>query len=159
MVCSQLGLLVVEEAVVDVGPELSQYKGGGVEADIQRPVIGGVGEGALWCRVVEIRDACGGSGADDFADIEGLFAGVGTRNDGATEGVSCAFEEAAVAEGVVAGIFMRGYGNEEFDHVVFDGLIDGGVPEIAAKANAAGTELRNTVATIAITGEKRRDDR
>ena len=102
----------------------------------------GVAEGALAGGVVEAGEAGGGSGADDFAGVEDLVAGVGAGDDDAAEGVAGALEEAAVAEGVVAVVLVGDGGDDGFDEEVFAGLVDDRVPEVAAVGDAAGDRTR-----------------
>ena len=143
----------MEEGVVDVRPELFDYEGDGVDADVETPLVGGVAEGALADWVVEAGEAGGGAGADYFAGVEDLVAGVGAGDDDAAEGVAGALEEAAVAEGVVAVVLVGDGGDDGFDEEVFAGLVDDGVPEIAAVGYATGAELG---VRVAIRGRSRR---
>ncbi len=135
------GLGAVEEVMVDIGPELFDDEGGGIDTDVEAPLASGVTEGALGGGIVQIGDAGGGSGAEDFADVEDFFAGVGTCDDGATEGIAAALEEAAVAEGVVAVVLVGDGGDDGFDEEVFAGLVYDRVPEIAAVGDASAAEF------------------
>ena len=148
----------VEEGVVDVGPELLDDEGEGVDADVEAPLVGGVAEGALADGVVEAGKAGGGSGADDFAGVEDFVAGVGTGDDGAGESVAGALEEAAAAEGVVAVVLVGEGGADAFDEEVFAGLVDGCVPEVATVGDAAGTELGVGVAFEVVAGNGQGDE-
>ena len=80
----------MEQVVVDVGPELFDDEGGGIDADVEAPLAAGIAEGALGGGVVKIGETGGGPGSDDFADVEDFLAGVGTGDDGAAEGVAAA---------------------------------------------------------------------
>ena len=141
--------------MVDVGPELFDDKGESVDTDIEAPLVAGVAEGALATWVVEGGEAGGGAGADDFAGVEDFLAGVGAGDDGACESVADALDEATVAEGVVAIVFVGDGGDDGFDEEVFAGLIDDSVPEVAPIGYAAGAELgvRIALEIVACDGE------
>jgi hypothetical protein len=79
------------------------------------------------------------------------------RDDDAAESVADPRKEAATAEGVEACVLMRGSGNEELDHVVFGGLVDGHVPEVAAVTYFAGSGLRCGVAQVVIAHNRDRN--
>ncbi len=143
---SVFGLGCVKEAMVDVGPELLEDEGSGVDADVEAPLSTDVAEGALPGGVVEAGDSGGGTGSNDFADVEDFLAGVRASDERSSESVGGAFEEAAVAEGVEAVVLVSDGRDDEFDHVVFDGLVGGGVPEVAGIAEASSSELRRGVA-------------
>ena len=63
-------ILLVEEFVVDVRPEFLEGEGGAVETHVQDPALSCLGPGALAGGVVEIGDASGRPGTDDFRGIE-----------------------------------------------------------------------------------------
>ena len=52
---------------------------------------------------------------------------------------------------------MRGSGNEEFDHIVFGGLVNGQVPEVAAVTCAAGSEPGCGVAKVVVARNRNRN--
>jgi len=148
----------VEEGVVDVGPELFDNEREGVNADVGGPLGAEGADGALAGGIVGGGDAAGGARADDFADVEGFVAGVVTGDDGAAESVAGALPEAAAAEGVIAVVLVGDGGNDSFDQEILDGLICGGMPEVATEGGAAGTELGIRVGSEAIAGEGERDE-
>jgi hypothetical protein len=140
----------VEEEVVDVGPELLEGKDAGVDADVQAPLAERVAHGAFARRVVEVRDTGRHAGAEHFTGVEDLLAGVRTRDDDAADGVLRALDEAAMAERVVTRVLMGNSGHDELDEVVFAGLVDGGMPEVAAVTDAPFAELGVLVAALVI---------
>lgn len=132
----------MEESMVDVGPELFDLERERVDGDIEAPLAAGVAEGAFGGGVVEVGDARGGTGAEDFAGVEDFLAGVRAGDDDAAEGIAGALEEAAVAEGVIAVVLMRDGRDDGFREEVFAGLVDGGVPEVSTVGYATMTEFR-----------------
>src|ERR1700686_2166303 len=147
-------VLCMEEGFVDVGPEFLEDEGARVAADVDSPLFGGVGKGALGGRIVEIRDASGSAGTDDFTRIEGFVSGIVSGDDGAGESVLGALEKAALAQGVVAVILMRDDRDDGFDHVILDRLIDKAVPVVAGIAGSALVELRSLVGGLGIACEE-----
>ena len=133
--------LVVEDGVIDLGPELSDEVGGCVDAYVQAPLAAGVGECALGAWVVGVGEGGGHAGAEDFADVEGFVAAVGAGDYGAAQGVFGFVPVAAITQGVEAGVFVSGDGDEELHEIVFAGLVEGGVPEVASVADTAVMEL------------------
>ena len=75
----------MEEVVVDVGPELFDDEGGGINADVEAPLAAGAAEGAFARGVIEGGDPGSCAGADDFADVEGVVPVVVAGDDGAAE--------------------------------------------------------------------------
>ena len=146
-------LFVVEEGMVEFGPELLEEEGDGVDADVGCPLLAGVGQGSLWGGVVKVGDACAHGRADDFARVEGGLARVGAGDEDAREGVASTFGKAAGTEGVVTGVFVGDGGNDELDHVVFDGLIDIGVPVVASESGEALVKLGCGVAGLRLCGD------
>src|ERR1700678_1023923 len=141
--------------MVDIGPELFEDEGAGVDADVQAPFACSVSEGSFSRRIVEVRDACCRSRADDFTEVEGVVACIVAGDDRATEGVSGAFPEASAAEGVVAVVLMGDRRHDEFDEVVFTGLVDEGVPKIPAIGGGSLMKFRCGVGGLGVTCEQR----
>jgi hypothetical protein len=63
-------VLLMEEFVIDVGPEFLEGEGYAVQANIEDPALTGFGPGALAGGVVEIGDAGSRSGSYDFRSVE-----------------------------------------------------------------------------------------
>lgn len=143
----------MEEALIDVGPEFLDAEGQGIDGDVEPPLGAGVGEAALGRGVISVGEASGQAGAEDFGEVEGGISSIGTGDDDAAESITGAFEEASVAEGVEAGVLMRGGWDDELNKEIFLGLIGGSVPEIASVADAAGAELGRGVAQVADVGD------
>ena len=136
--------------MVDVGPELFKEEGAGIDADVQAPSAGRVRECSFSRRVVEVGDSGCCSRADDLAGVEGVVACIVAGYDGATKGVAGALPEASATEGVVAAVLMGDRRHDEFDEVVFIGLVDEGVPKISAIGGGSLMKLRCGVGGLVV---------
>jgi len=148
----------VEEGVIDVGPEFFHDEGNAVDADVDAPVTDDGGGVTLAAGVVEGRDACGGACAYNFAGVEDIVAGIIARDDDAADGVAGALPEAAATEGVIAVVLVGDGRHDPFHQDVLDGLIGGGMPEVASVAEASSAELGVGVAREVVAGEGRRNE-
>lgn len=147
----------MKEGVVDVGPELAEGEGKGVDANIEAPLTEGVASRALTLRIVGVREGSGHCRTNHFAGVEDVFAGIIPGYDNVLHCVTAALEKASTAKCVVARVFVRDGGHDEFDEIVFAGLVDEGMPEIAAISSSALVKLRCRIARLVIASEQRRD--
>ena len=150
--------LAVEELAVDVGPELMNEEGSGIDTDIRAPSACGIAKGALGLWVVEVRDPGGSARANDFADVQGIVAGVVASNHDATHRVGCALQEASASKRVVACVFVGDGGHDELDHVVLNGLVDEGMPEVAAVPSCSLVKLRRGIRGLVNASDRGRQE-
>jgi hypothetical protein len=81
-------LLLVEDGVVDVRPELPEQQRDSIDAAVESPALAGLGPGALGAWIVGVGDAGGASGADDLAEVESTPARVGASDQEPGDGVT-----------------------------------------------------------------------
>src|SRR5271170_4886104 len=74
-------------------------------------------------QVVCVGYCCAGSVPENFRSIDCFIAGVRARDQQAAYSVASAFEESAMSERVVSGIFVRYRRDNSFRHVVSNGLV------------------------------------
>jgi len=77
----------MEEAMVDVGPELFGNKRRSIDSNIQAPLSACVGKAPFARGIVETGEAGRGARANHLAHIEHFIAGVGSGDDGAAKGI------------------------------------------------------------------------
>src|SRR5271165_79260 len=72
----EISVFLMEDFIVDVGPELLKETRSSVDRDIREPKLIGLGKGALLARIVKTGDARGCARADDLGSVESLMAAI-----------------------------------------------------------------------------------
>jgi len=148
----------VDELAIDVGPELLKDAGNGIDPDIGTPFNADVSKASFTAWIVETRYAGGSTGSHDLAEVESVTPRVGARNRRATQGVGRALEHAAAAQGVVPVVFVGERGDDELHQEIGAGLVDCGVPEIAAISHRSLPKLRRRLSRHGGSGNHRRNE-
>src|ERR1700676_2029659 len=102
--------MIVKKLRIHVGPEFLDDVGESIEANLRDPALARLGPGALGTGIVEARDACSGTIAHDFREVQSPAALIGASDDKSRERINGAFRKSAAAEGVVAWILVGNRG-------------------------------------------------
>src|ERR1700734_1580381 len=103
----------MEDGTVDIGPEFLEDKGEAIETDIGEPALPGLSPVTVLRRVIEIGDAGSRASANDFRRIEGLIAGIGSRNQHARKGIGGALGNSSATQRVLGGILVESRRQQE----------------------------------------------
>ena len=77
---SENSVLLMEEFVIDIGPELFKEGRSRIDGEVCHPKIKGLAKGAFLARIVQGGDACGRPRAEYFGAVEGFMASVGASD-------------------------------------------------------------------------------
>ncbi len=135
--------------MTDIGPEFLQHVKYAVERDLRCPFLAGFCPCALLPWVIEVGNACSGAVTNNLREVESLTASVGAGDEEPADRVARTFDVAPMVASIVAGIFTRCGGHNEFREVVAYGLIGKRVPEIAGVTCAPLMELRSLIFRLA----------
>jgi len=83
----------MKEGMVDIRPKFFEDESGRVDTDIDTPLLCGVSEGSLACRIVQVGDTRGCARANNFAAVEGCGSGIEACDDDAAERIAGAFKK------------------------------------------------------------------
>lgn len=148
----------MEERVVNVWPELAHDEGDGVHAHVDCPAVGGIGKASVGGGVIEVGETGSSASADHLANIEGVLSRIVACDHRATQGITHARQSSSLASSqrVVARVLAGEHGADKLHPVVFAGLVQICVPEVAGVSCFLLVELWRGIGCLLFTGKQGR---
>jgi hypothetical protein len=156
---SRISVSLVEEFVVDIGPELFEEGRSPIDGETCHPKTKGLAKGAFLAWIVKGGDACGCPGAEYFGGVEDGTAAVGSSDRDAGDSISEPLAKAATTERVIAGILVQSCGQDELNPKIFVHVVGIGVPVIPSVGRGALMKLRGGIARLRDPGLYRYKDK